>query len=111
MEIGLLCGNGFRVRVHVAFIIFIRETTGLNVPFRVTVSEIGLGGDNNMNVPFLEFGNQIVHQVEMLVFKEISLLVCEFDIPKVDTVSVQSQTGDMIYVFIYSSFTIKSQIT
>ena len=81
MKIGFLCSDSFRVGVHIAFIIFIGEAARLYVSFGISVPEVGLRGNHNMNIAFFEFGNQVVHQVEMLVFEEISLSVCQFHIP------------------------------
>ena len=53
-EISFLCGNRFRIRMHIAFII---ETAGLYIPFGVSVSEVSLCGDDNMDIALLKFGN------------------------------------------------------
>ena len=80
-EIRFLCGDGFRVGVYITFIIFVREATGGYIPFRVTITKVSLCGNNNMDIPLFEFGNQVIHEVKMFVFKEISLSVCQFDVP------------------------------
>ena len=56
-EISFLCGNRFWIRMHIAFIIFIREAAGLYIPFGVSVSEVSLCGDDNMDIALLKFGN------------------------------------------------------
>ena len=68
IEISFLCGNSFRFGVHAAFVVLIRKAACRLVPFGISVPEVCLCGNHDMDIPFFQLGNQVVHQVQMIVF-------------------------------------------
>src|SRR5690606_16305569 len=81
VNISFLNADCFFGIVYLTFFIIIAVGTGVYVALWITIAEVGLGGENDVNIPLLEFCYKVVQEIEMVVVEQITCGIADFHIP------------------------------
>ena len=89
LQVAFLNGNGTWVVMNATLGEVIRESPRVDILFGITVAKVGLCRQHHAYAPLLHFINEVVEQVEMFVFNDISLRIGYFHVPHVNAECVK----------------------
>ena len=110
LQIPRLGGTRRRVEMDVALVVIIGERSGVGILFRISVAEIGLGGQDYVDAALLELRNKVVQQVQVLVPHQVAGGVGQFGVPQMQSEGVESQTRDMVDIPVNGPFAVLTLI-